>query len=80
MVMYDALLSPVALQAQPARCMAAAHSGRRHWPASWLRRLWVLLSQRMLLRAAVMSAAVLLYVRGRSLLAGDHLVRIFRKV
>lgn len=79
MVFYDVLLTPAAMLRRPHGQSSRPFKPGRHPRPRW-KHLVAPLADRLVLRIVVMGAAVLVYVQGRGWLAGDHLVRIFRKV
>ena len=78
MVCYDVMLAPQ--QAQSSKSMAGGRPGPLRRQASKGGLPYAIGANPLVMRIALMVAAVLAYVRTRSWLAGDHLVRIYRKV
>ncbi|KAK9811534.1 hypothetical protein WJX72_005492 [[Myrmecia] bisecta] len=81
MVLYDAFLVPMPVEAQQQPLSSAASAIRSTRRSARLRGIVRSLWRRhQTWRMALMAVVVLIYVKGRAWLAGDHLVRIFRKV
>ncbi|KAK9805000.1 hypothetical protein WJX73_010519 [Symbiochloris irregularis] len=83
MICYDAMLAtPVLLAAdhKAAKSAVARPGTARQRPQLKGSRLWTIVQDRMVLRISTMVITVVGYVVTRKHLAGDHLVRIYRKV